>query len=141
MLLHALAALRACQRYSLAALHVHHGLSPRADDWADFCARLCAGLGVELSVHRVTVARDDPAGIEAAARRARQRVFAAVDADFILTAHHQDDQAETVLLQLLRGAGPKGLAAMAALQPRAGWRAALLRPLLGLARADLAGYA
>ncbi|MFZ5575825.1 MAG: tRNA lysidine(34) synthetase TilS [Pseudomonadota bacterium] len=141
VLLHALAALRACQRYSLAALHVHHGLSPRADDWADFCARLCAGLGVELSVHRVTVARDDPAGIEAAARRARQRVFAAVDADFILTAHHQDDQAETVLLQLLRGAGPKGLAAMAALQPRAGWRAALLRPLLGLARADLAGYA
>lgn len=141
VLLYALAVLRARHPFSLAALHVHHGLSPRADDWADFCARQCAGLSVELAVRHVTVARDDPAGIEAAARQARQRVFAAVDADFILTAHQQDDQAETVLLQLLRGAGPKGLAAMPELQTRAGWRAALLRPLLGLTRADLARYA
>lgn len=141
VLLHVLATLRARHPFSLAALHVHHGLSPHADGWADFCARRCAELGVDLTVRRATVARDDPAGIEAAARRARQRAFAEVDADFLLTAHQQDDQAETVLLQALRGAGPKGLAAMAEMQRRSGWRAAQLRPLLGVARADLADHA
>ena len=141
VLLHVLAGLRARHPFSLSAVHVHHGLSPHADDWAGFCARLCADQGIDLAVHHVSVAGDDPAGIEAAARYARQRIFAEVDADFLLTAHQQDDQAETVLLQLLRGAGPKGLAAMAELQHRPGWRAALLRPLLGLARADLASYA
>lgn len=141
VLLHVLATLRTRHPFSLSAVHVHHGLSPHADDWAGFCARLCAEAGVDLAVHRVSVAPDDPAGIEAAARQARQRVFAGVDADFLLTAHQQDDQTETVLLQLLRGAGPKGLAAMAELQARPGWRAALLRPLLGLSRAELAGYA
>ena len=141
VLLHVLVTLRARYPFFLAAVHIHHGLSPHADAWADFCTRLCAEHGVELAVHRVSVAQDDPAGIEAAARHARQRVFAAVDADFLLTAHQQDDQAETVLLQLLRGAGPRGLAAMAELQHRPGWRAAQLRPLLSLARADLADYA
>ncbi|MDO9635607.1 MAG: tRNA lysidine(34) synthetase TilS [Thiobacillus sp.] len=115
-------------------MHVHHGLSPRADEWADFCTRLCASHAVELRVHHVEIARDDAAGIEAAARRARLRIFAAVDADFLLTAHQQDDQAETLLLQLLRGAGPKGLAAMPELQCRRDWRVAQLRPLLAVTR-------
>ena len=137
VLLHALLALRDQSPFALQAVHVHHGLSPHADDWAGFCGRLCATHAVELSIHRVQVARDDPAGIEAAARRARQRVFAGLDTDFLLTAHQQDDQAETLLLQLLRGAGPKGLAAMAEMQSRPGWRAAQLRPLLNVARADL----
>ncbi len=132
-------ALRDQHPFELQAVHVHHGLSPHADDWADFCARLCASHAVELSIHRVRIARDDAAGIEAAARRERQRIFAALDADFLLTAHQQDDQAETLLLQLLRGAGPKGLAAMAELQHRPGWRAAQLRPLLGVTRARIAG--
>ena len=140
-LLHALVSLRDRHPFELRAVHVHHGLSPRADDWADFCARLCALHAVDLAVHRVEIARDDAAGVEAAARRARQRIFAAVDADFLLTAHQQDDQAETVLLQLLRGAGPKGLAAMAELQRRPGWRAAQFRPLLRVPRADLLAYA
>lgn len=137
VLLHALLALRDQSPFALQAVHVHHGLSPHADDWAGFCGQLCATHAVELSIHRVQVARDDPAGIEAAARRARQRVFAGLDTDFLLTAHQQDDQAETLLLQLLRGAGPKGLAAMAEMQSRPGWRAAQLRPLLNVARADL----
>jgi tRNA(Ile)-lysidine synthase len=141
VLLHALLALRDQYPFELQAVHVHHGLSPHADDWATFCAQLCTSHAVELTVHRVRIARDDAAGIEAAARRERQRIFAALDADFLLTAHQQDDQAETLLLQLLRGAGPKGLAAMAELQPRSGWRAAQLRPLLGMARADLRDYA
>jgi tRNA(Ile)-lysidine synthase len=134
VLLDALVTLRDRHPFELDAVHVHHGLSPHADDWADFCARLCASHGVELKIHRVAIARDDAAGIEAAARYARLRIFAAVDADFLLTAHQQDDQAETLLLQLLRGAGPKGLAAMPALQQRPGWRAAQLRALLGVTR-------
>lgn len=134
VLLHALATLRDRFPFELEAAHVHHGLSPHADDWADFCARLCASHGVKLTIHRVAIARDDTAGIEAAARYARLRIFAEIDADFLLTAHQQDDQAETLLLQLLRGAGPKGLAAMPVLQHRDDWRAAQLRPLLGVTR-------
>ncbi len=141
VLLHVLLALRDVHPFALQAVHVHHGLSPHADDWVDFCTRQCAAQGVALDVHRVAVARDDGAGIEAAARRARQGVFAAVDADFLLTAHQQDDQAETLLLQLLRGAGPKGLAAMPELQRQPAWRAAQLRPLLGTGRARLRDYA
>jgi tRNA(Ile)-lysidine synthase len=141
VLLHALVALRATSPFELQAVHVHHGLSPHADDWAAFCAQNCASHSVPLTVDRVQVARDDPAGVEAAARRERQRVFAAVDTDFLLTAHQQDDQAETLMLQLLRGAGPKGLAAMPAWQHRPGWRAAQLRPLLGVTRAAILDYA
>ncbi|MHB0917066.1 MAG: tRNA lysidine(34) synthetase TilS [Thiobacillus sp.] len=141
VLLHALVALRDQHPFELRAVHVHHGLSPHADDWADFCTRLCAAYAVQSSIHHVAIARDDAAGIEAAARRERQRLFAALDADFLLTAHQRDDQAETFLLQVLRGAGPKGLAAMAELQPRPGWRPAQLRPLLGIGRAELQGYA
>src|SRR3569623_424861 len=99
-LLHALLALRDSHPSALRAVHVHHGLSPHADDWADFCSRLCATHAVELTIRRVQIARDDPAGIEAAARRERQRIFAAVDAAFLLTAPHQDAPAETLLLQL-----------------------------------------
>lgn len=141
VLLHALLALRDQHPFTLQAVHVHHGLSPHADDWADFCAQLCMSHAVELSSHRVTIACNDAAGIEAAARRERQRIFAVLDADFLLTAHQQDDQSETVLLQLLRGAGPKGLAAMPELQRRPGWRAVQLRPLLGVTRARILDYA
>jgi tRNA(Ile)-lysidine synthase len=140
-LLHALLALRDTYPFSLRAVHVHHGLSSNANHWADFCARLCATHAIDLTTHRVQIARDDAAGIEAAARRERQRIFADLDADFLLTAHQQDDQAETLLLQLLRGAGPKGLAAMPELQQRRHWRAAQLRPLLGVARADVLEHA
>ncbi|MBS1185259.1 MAG: cell cycle protein MesJ [Proteobacteria bacterium] len=116
VLLHVLVALRDQTPFTLQAVHVHHGLSPQADDWAQFCTRLCASHAIEFEIHRVRIARDDEAGVEAAARRERQRIFAGLDTDFLLTAHQQDDQAETLLLQLLRGAGPRGLAAMAELR-------------------------
>ncbi len=141
VLLHVLLALRDTHPFALQAVHVHHGLSPHADDWVDFCARRCALHGITLAVHRVTVARDDTAGFEAAARRLRHGIFAKVDAGFLLTAHQEDDQAETLLLQLLRGAGPKGLAAMPELQRRPGWRAVQLRPLLSISRTQLREYA
>jgi tRNA(Ile)-lysidine synthase len=141
VLFHVLLQLQASHSFHLACAHVHHGLSPHADAWADFCRNLCAMHHIPLTVHRVHIARDDPAGIEAAARTGRHHIFAASEADFVLTAQHRDDQAETFLLQLLRGAGPKGLAAMAEMQHRCGWKAALLRPLLNVARADIRAYA
>lgn len=135
---------RACQPtlgFRFSCVHVHHGLSAGAEQWAEFCRTLCAEHDVPFDLQRVDVARDDPAGIEAAARAARRRVFATIEADALLTAHHQDDQAETLLLQLLRGAGPKGLAAMATWHHPPGWKAAQLRPLLGVTRADIRAYA
>lgn len=141
VLLHALLALRVQHPFHLNAVHIHHGLSAHADAWVSFCVEWCASHAVELTVHRVQIARGDAAGIEAAARRERLRIFAALETDFLLTAHHLNDQAETLMLQLLRGAGPKGLAAMAEVQRRRGWRATHWRPLLGVARADLLDYA
>lgn len=123
------------------AIHVHHGLQAAADGWAEHCARVCAGLGVPLQTVRVRVAVDDPAGPEAAARAARQAAFAEALArgDWLALAHHREDQAETVLLRLLRGSGVDGLAGMAALAPfAAGW---CWRPLLGQPRALLRAYA
>jgi len=111
VLLHLLRELAPRHGFRLSAVHVHHGLSPNADDWARFCRKLCRGWVVPLTVRRVSVQKKGR-GLEAAAREARRAAFAAVAADAIVLAHHLDDQAETVLLNLLRGAGPRGAAAM-----------------------------
>ncbi|HYR01113.1 MAG TPA: tRNA lysidine(34) synthetase TilS [Casimicrobiaceae bacterium] len=140
VLLDALAAAAPACDVSLSAVHVHHGLSPHADLWAEFCATACGARGVALSVHRVRVDRAGGTGTEAAARGARYAAFETVAADFVALAHHADDQAETLLLQLLRGAGPHGLAAMPVVRPLNA-RVALLRPLLALPAAMLAAYA
>ncbi len=141
VLLNVLVSLRARHPFDLAALHVHHGLSPNADDWAGFCERLCVALGVPLTVEHIRVDPFDRAGVEAAARRERHRAFERCDTDFLLTAHHRDDQAETFLLQALRGAGPRGLAAMPECRRPPGMRAAHLRPLLAVPRAELSRFA
>ena len=139
-LLDALAAAAPMRGVALCAVHVHHGLSPNADAWAQFCAAECADRALPLTVHRVGVKNAAALGIEAAARAARYRVFETVAADFVALAHHADDQAETLLLQLLRGAGPAGLAAMPAVRRlRSG--CALLRPFLSLPDAAIATYA
>lgn len=137
VLLHALTRLALPNR--LTALHVHHGLSPHADAWEAHCRQLCAALGVELAVARVSVGRDGGFGLEAAARQARYRIFAESEAEVLLLAHHQGDQAETVLFNLLRGAGVTGAAAMPVERSLAGKR--LLRPLLDVAPAELDAYA
>lgn len=121
----------------LHAMHVHHGLSANADAWATFCAEQCAAAGVPLQLVYVQLDRDSGLGLEAAAREARYAALASAQADHILLAHHQDDQAETLLLQLLRGAGAKGLAAMAAHDSAR----KLLRPLLNVSRDDIQAYA
>lgn len=139
LLLHLLAELAPSRSLSLCACHVHHGLSPRADDWAAFCAGLCQALGVPLRVMRVTVPADDPAGLEGAARQRRYAALAQAAQDsgaaWVVTAHHRDDQAETLLLNLLRGAGVHGTAAMPAVRPLEPVR--LLRPLLDVSRVQL----
>lgn len=122
----------------LAALHVDHGISPRAGDWADFCLGLCSRLGVPITVERVKTATAGR-GLEAAAREARYAAFRRVAADCLLLAHHRGDQAETVLFNLLRGSGVAGAAGMPAERPLGGLR--LLRPLLGATRAEIEEYA
>ncbi|HEX8009551.1 MAG TPA: tRNA lysidine(34) synthetase TilS [Casimicrobiaceae bacterium] len=126
------------RRIALSAIHIHHGLSPNAERWAEFCAAQCALRGVPLATHRLQVARERGKSLEAQARSARYQRLLASDVDVIALAHQADDQAETLLLQLLRGAGAHGLAAMPAFRPG---RPALLRPLLDLPRETLAAYA
>lgn len=121
----------------LSALYINHGLSPNADAWAAFCAAECEALGVAFTSQQVEVDRDSGLGVEASARQARYAALLATDADHILLAHHQDDQAETLLLQLIRGSGSKGLAAMAS----ADQQRRLLRPLLETSRSELEAYA
>ncbi len=139
VLLHVLAALRGPLGFTLSALHVHHGLSANADAWAAHCRRTCAGLEVPLRVERVAVTRAG-AGPEAAARAARYAAFAALDADGLALAHQRDDQAETVLLQLLRGGGPRGLAAMPEARALGSGGPRLIRPLLDMSRAELEAW-
>jgi tRNA(Ile)-lysidine synthase len=141
VLLHALAGLAPRFNLALSALHVHHGLSPRAERWAQFCEHLCERLSVPCSVVRVKVDRRRKLGLEGAARAARYAAYRDCDADIIALAHHQDDQAETVLLQLLRGAGVRGLSAMPRERRLPGSNLQLLRPLLNVTRAQILAYA
>jgi len=141
VLLDALQALAPRFGLGLSALHVDHQLSPHAGRWAEFCAAACAMRGVPLTIARVDVARRAGQSLEAAARAARYRELLGADADIVALAHHADDQAETVLLQLLRGAGPAGLAAMPRHRAGAAGGPALLRPLLDVPRATLAACA
>jgi len=128
-------------KVSLRAVHVNHGISPNAARWAEFCTGLCAKSGIALQLETVDIGPYRNLGLEGAARRARYEVFARIDADFIVLAQHRDDQAETLLLRLLRGAGARGLAAMSPLKSLAGARARLLRPLLGVSRAEIENHA
>jgi tRNA(Ile)-lysidine synthase len=142
VLLHALAAMRGFGlAVDLSAVHINHGLSANADTWAAFCDTVCRALGIPLAVVGVEVPRVGCGeGLEATARRLRHAVFAGCDADWLALAHHRDDQAETILFRLLRGAGVGGAAGMPAERPQDdGPR--LIRPLLDLPRSLLAVYA
>lgn len=141
VLLHALATSAVARGRRVRAWHVHHGLHADADEWARHCRAFCDRLGLELTVSRVSVARDRGDGPEAAARRARHEAFAAglAPGEVLALAHHRDDQAETALLRLLRGSGPDGLASMRSWRDCGAGR--LWRPLLALPRARLEAYA
>lgn len=141
VLLHALAALREELALPISALHVDHALQADSARWAEHCAGLCSGLSIPLRQVRVEVGCCKDKGLEATARQARYRAFeeALAEGEMLLSAHHQDDQAETLLLQLLRGGGVHGMAGMPPLRRLGrGW---LARPLLDVARAGLLAYA
>ena len=134
-------AARRLRASSLRAIHIHHGLRPNADSWAEHCSHLAAKFHVPLEIVRVHVPQRRGDSVEASARVARYAAFARAlqPGEILLTAHHQDDQLETVLLQLLRGTGIPGLAAVAEVAPFA--RGRLVRPLLPCARASLEEWA
>jgi tRNA(Ile)-lysidine synthase len=149
--------LRGAHGWRVEALHVHHGLSPNADGWASFCQRLGRRRKVPVQVVRVDLSSLAHLGLEAAARLRRYEAFARSGAGHVALAHHADDQAETVLLQLLRGSGVAGLAAMPLVRPlsaslvvkagaamspeEVGTPQLLIRPLLGFRRSMIAAYA
>ena len=135
VLLHLLSECRKTLSFQLFAQHVHHGLSPNADNWVDFCQQVCLKLNIPFALCKVNINKNSGLGTEATAREARYKALLSADADFICLAHHQDDQAETLLLQLARGAGVKGLAGMAAVSEK------LLRPLLDVPCSHLEAYA
>src|SRR5690348_10777764 len=131
--------LHALSRYlPLRAVHVHHGLSRNADAWTRFCRALCKRLDVPLTVRRVRV-RQNGRGLEAAAREARYAVFEKLPVEAVALAHQLDDQAETVLMNLLRGAGARGASGIPAVRRFRG--KLLVRPLLDVPREAIAGYA
>jgi tRNA(Ile)-lysidine synthase len=138
VLLHALHGLAPRIGYKLSAIHVNHGLSPNAGDWQKFCAALCLELAVPFKAIKVKV-RKQGQGLEAAARAARRAAFSGLRVDAIALAHHLDDQAETVLFNLLRGTGLAGASGMPA-RGKLGSKA-LLRPLLGVPRDAIRAYA
>ncbi|MBN8713288.1 MAG: tRNA lysidine(34) synthetase TilS [Xanthomonadales bacterium] len=139
-LLHALAQLPEARARGLRAVHVDHRLQAQSPAWAEHCRAFCATLDVPLTVVVAQVRRGRGNGLEAAAREARYAAMAAElrRGECLVLAQHRDDQAETVLLKLLRGAGPEGLGGMRPL--RAFGAGALWRPLLACPREDLLGY-
>jgi len=140
VLLHLLASLAKSESLPpLSAVHIHHGLQAAADAWPQHCQSVCDALGVPLLVERVKV--QPGASLERAARDARYAVFSSLTQanDVLLTGQHRDDQAETLMFRLLRGAGVRGLSAMPA--QRSVGQGTLVRPLLDISRAELEAYA
>ena len=140
-LLHILNQLSNGLSFHLMAVHVNHGLREEADQDEAFCRQLCRGWGIELQVKRVDVSarvRETGESVEEAARNLRyeafEKVIAEGTAQRIALAHHQQDQAETVLLHLLRGSGLTGLCGMKAL------RLPYIRPLLEVDKAEIGAY-
>ncbi|WP_025819974.1 tRNA lysidine(34) synthetase TilS [Shewanella marina] len=142
VLAHGLSLLKQQKGIAATLIYVHHGLSKNADDWALHCKQQALAYGLTCDVVKVNVARGARLSIEAEARNARYQAFKdhMQAGDLLLTAHHLDDQLETVLLALKRGLGPKGLAAMGKIQTFDAdkW---LARPLLNCSRTEIEGYA
>ncbi|MBY6225002.1 tRNA lysidine(34) synthetase TilS [Ferrimonas balearica] len=126
-----------CASPPVSLIHIHHGLSAYADQWAGHCAARAKALDLPIEVVTVQLQRGPRISIEASARQARYDAFRARlgPNDLLLTAHHLDDQAESLLLALKRGSGPRGLSAMAAQQTLGQGR--MVRPWLGLRRAEI----
>lgn len=139
-LLHAMSQLRGRLRPDLRAVHIDHGLHRESEQWRSQCELFCQSRAIPIHTERVSVPGATGAGLEAEARRQR---YAAAErllgpGETLLTAHHADDQAETLLLNLMRGSGPDGLAGMPRVRPLG--RGLLARPLLDFSGASLRSY-
>ncbi len=146
VLLHALHHLKQQQQYQwqLSAIHIHHGLSANADAWQAHCELVCQRLNVPLQTARLQLDLTTRQSLEAVAREQRyQKLAELAPADcLIVLGQHQDDQLETFLLQLKRGAGPKGLASMSrSWQEKSAKQVAFTRPLLDVSQAQILAYA
>ncbi|MDN5881207.1 MAG: tRNA lysidine(34) synthetase TilS [Nitrosospira sp.] len=157
-------------QFALSAIHVNHGISANAVKWSRFCRELCRSMGIPLKIARLKIDREPGVSLEAASRDERYRIFGKSKGDYVVLAQHLDDQAETLLLQLLRGAGVKGLGAMPVVRnsasgvrnPTSGFRNSasdignrasavtshssssgprILRPMLEVSRCEIEDYA
>lgn len=130
-----------CHQLPLCAVHINHNLSPHADQWQHLCEQTCRQYGVDCYSHPVHLQRNGGDSLEQVARQARYQVLAQYvqNGELLLTGQHLDDQAETFLLALKRGSGPKGLSAMPLLKPFANGH--LLRPLLSITRGEIEAFA
>ncbi len=141
VLLHLLATTQHPQLAQVRAVHINHGLHKTAEQWAKHCADVASKLDIEFSHIDVTVQDIDELGLEAAARKARYQALSdeLLSDEVLVTAQHQHDQAETLLLQLFRGAGPLGLSAMWPESQSHGM--SIIRPLLDVPKQDILDYA
>ena len=141
VLLHAMAANKAICEVPLLAAHVDHGLHPQSGDWDSQCRAAAETRGVEYLSRKVHVSRSSAGGPEAAAREARYAVLGSLmqQNDWLISAHHEHDQAETLLLNLLRGSGFTGIAGIAPVREFA--TGYLVRPMLGVPVAEIRAYA
>ena len=137
VLIHLLSQMRAKLNFKLKAIHVHHGLSSSANDWLNFCKEKCKLLDIEFHSEKVKINEKTSLGIEGEARKLRYKAIKETQKDIVALGHHQNDQAETLMLQLLRGAGLKGLAAM----PEFDSKRKFWRPLLNIKKDTLEKYA
>ena len=141
VLLHAASIACASSGHALKAIHIDHQIHADSNAWSKHCQQQCDVLNIDIEVLRVDVEQFNQHGVEGAAREARYQAFENVlgGNDVLLSAHHADDQIETMLLQLFRGAGVHGLAGCAS--KRAIGKALLVRPLLDVSRQQIEQYA
>lgn len=142
VLLHLLASLSKQMQFTLSAVHVNHGISSNATLWSKFCCNLCHAYDVSIYVAYLQIKKEPGISLEAIAREKRYRIFNHMQADYVVLAQHLNDQAETLLLQLFRGAGIKGLSAMPIVRKQISDSAPqILRPLLEISRSRIEAYA
>ena len=129
-------------QFSLSAIHVNHGISHNAKQWSQFCCDLCHTYDIPISVIYLKIKKESGVSLEAIAREERYHAFNHAQADYVILAQHLDDQAETFLLQLFRGAGVKGLSAMPVVRRHpSATMPQILRPLLSVSRDRIEEYA
>ena len=139
VLLHILSRVSHELNFKLSAIHIHHGLSPNAESWTEFCRELCLKLNVELTIVRHTVTRTGGESLENNARKIRYAAFTQSNADVMILAHHQNDQIESVLSQIMRGSDLHNIAGMRELSTKG--QQTYWRPLLNVTRHAIEDYA